>query len=75
MFDIKCINCEFFDSLDGCKKGLEDENCNSFSPTKKGDEGQAPACKDCVWLTNGFCDFDQTDPTVCRRFKSLKEDL
>lgn len=74
MFDIKCINCKFFNPSDGCEKGLEDENCNAFTQTENDSaNGQVPRCENCVWSSNGFCDFDFTDPNSCRRFKNAKD--
>lgn len=71
MFDIKCINCKNFNPLDGCEKNLTDDDCDAFlEKVDKSTCGQAESCENCVWQSNGFCDFDFASPKDCRRFKS-----
>ncbi len=76
MFDIKCVYCKNFNPKDGCIINLEEETCQSFdkalNPQSTKDK---PSCQNCVWQTNGYCDFDLESPLSCRRYKSLKEDL
>ena len=76
MFDTRCVYCKHFNKEDGCEKNLDEDFCNAFEQKetllKIEDK---PSCENCVWNSNGFCDFDEQDVKVCRRFKSLKEDL
>ena len=74
MFDIKCVDCKFFNPYDlSCAKGEKEEDCKFFSPmteqTKKHN-----SCDNCAFYSNGFCDYDLSDPKTCRRFKDKKED-
>ncbi|MBE5742297.1 MAG: hypothetical protein E7360_03125 [Clostridiales bacterium] len=69
MFDLKCVYCEFFNRSELCQKGLDEENCTAFIRRNEEKEDK-PDCNNCEWFSNGFCDFDMTNPLSCRRFKS-----
>ena len=76
MFDIKCVYCKHFNPQDGCLKNLEEENCQGYEELEIAKPHKdKPSCENCVWQTNGYCDFELESPLTCRRFKSLKECL
>ena len=74
MFDIKCVDCKFFNPYDlSCAKGEKEENCKIYQPIMTNKE-LFNTCTDCAFYSNGFCDYDLSDPKTCRRFKDKKED-
>ncbi len=74
MFHVKCIDCKNFTADDGCKLNLDDENCARYEKVFIDENLAEPRCEDCAWNSNGFCDFDETSPNECRKFRSKNED-
>ena len=74
MFEIRCVGCKHFNEKDlSCAIGENEDSCQKYQKLT-GDTDRL-SCEGCAWHSDGFCDFDLSDPNTCRRFKDKNDDL